>query len=148
MIRLRLKRLSGAQRLFQPPADPIALDRAADASGDRQADARARDGLRLRSLAPAGLQRKGLDREAPSARDALKLGSPGQAADRFAGGRGLSIVAQGKAPVRGVAADRQAAGRGAAREAADQAESFLRPRARRAASTLRPPTVAMRARKP
>ena len=30
----------------------------------------------------------------------------------------------------------------------DQAESFLRPRARRAASTLRPPTVAVRARKP
>ena len=29
-----------------------------------------------------------------------------------------------------------------------QAESFLRPRARRAASTLRPPTVAVRARKP
>jgi hypothetical protein len=32
--------------------------------------------------------------------------------------------------------------------AAAQAESFLRPRARRAAITLRPPTVAMRARKP
>lgn len=31
---------------------------------------------------------------------------------------------------------------------ANQAESFLRPRARRARSTLRPPTVAMRARKP
>ena len=30
----------------------------------------------------------------------------------------------------------------------DQAESFLRPRARRARRTLRPPTVALRARKP
>ena len=30
----------------------------------------------------------------------------------------------------------------------DQAESFLRPRARRARITARPPTVAMRARKP
>jgi hypothetical protein len=32
--------------------------------------------------------------------------------------------------------------------AGNQADSFLRPRARRAASTLRPPTVAVRARKP
>ena len=36
VIALRLKRPCGPQRLFQPPADPIALDRAADASGHCQ----------------------------------------------------------------------------------------------------------------
>lgn len=47
--------------------------------------------------------------------------------------------------VRAVFDDREL---GAAFAGVAQAESFLRPRARRALSTLRPPTVALRARKP
>ena len=87
---------------------------------------------------------------AASARDALKFGPSGQAANRFAGGaRDCRPHArrQGSLPRR---LHRHANGRTTAEAAGrvDQAESFLRPRARRAASTLRPPTVAERARKP
>jgi hypothetical protein len=77
VIALRLKRLSGAQRLFQPPADAIALDRATDASRHREPHSRAGDGLPLGSVASTGLQGEGLDRYAPSARDTLKFSPSG-----------------------------------------------------------------------
>jgi hypothetical protein len=54
-----------------------------------------------------------------------------------------------KAPFRAVFTETRIAKTGVEAEgAAVQALSFLRPRERRAAITLRPPTVAMRARKP
>ena len=97
----RLKRRSGAQRLFQSPADAIALDCAADAFGHRQPDARRGDGFLSRLLAPARLQREGLGRCAPSARDALKFGPSGDTAERFACGARPAILTQGvKAPFR------------------------------------------------
>ncbi len=115
VVALRLKRLSGAQRLFQPPADPIALDRAADGFGHREANPRAGDGPSLHFLARAGLQREGLRRDTPSMRDTLKFGPSGEAADRA----WRSIVAQGvKAPFHG-GRRRQASGRRAGEAAAD-----------------------------
>jgi hypothetical protein len=71
---LRLKRRSGAQSLFQTPADAIALDRASDALAHGQTHARAEIVLPP-SFACAGLEREGLDRYARSARDALKFGA-------------------------------------------------------------------------
>ena len=131
VIALRLKGPSGPERFFQPPPDPIALDRAADASGDGQADARARDGIRFGSRR-AGLQREGLGRDAPAARHALKFGPPGQAAERFAGGKRPSIVAQGRLHVLGVAADEEI-GRTAAEARRPRSGRELLAAARRAA---------------
>jgi hypothetical protein len=149
VIALSLKRRRSTQRLFQASADAIALDRAPDAFGHCQSHSRAWNGFFSRSLAAAGLQRESIDRKAPSARDALVIGSSRQAAMRFADGVRDAVLMQGvKAPFRGVFADTPTAGRRPKPWRINQAESFLRPRARRAASTLRPPTVAERARKP
>src|ERR1700722_19368927 len=94
VIPLRLKRRRGAQRLFQPPADAIALDRAADAFGHRQPYARRGDGFLSRLLAPTRLQRESRDRCAPSARDALVFRPSRQPAERFARGARPAILTQ------------------------------------------------------
>ena len=149
VISLRLKRRRSAQGLFQPSADAIALDGAADAFGHCQSHARPRHGFLSRFLAPAGLQRESVDRCAAPARDTLVFGPSGQAANRFAGGARVAVLMQGvKAPFRSAFTDTRTAGRRPKPRRINQAESFLRPRARRAASTLRPPTVAERERKP
>jgi hypothetical protein len=149
VISLRLKGRRSAQGLFQPSADAIALDGAADAFRDCQSHARPRDGFLSRLLATAGLQRESLDRCAATARDTLVFGPSGQAANRFAGGARVAVLMQGvKAPFRGVFTDTRTVGQRPKPQRTNQAESFLRPRARRAASTLRPPTVAERERKP
>jgi hypothetical protein len=149
VISLRLKGRRSAQGLFQPSADAIALDGAADAFRHCQSHARPRDGFLSRLLATAGLQRESLDRCAATARDTLIFCPSGQAANRFAGGARVAVLMQGvKAPFRGVFTDTRTVGQRPKPQRTNQAESFLRPRARRAASTLRPPTVAERERKP
>jgi hypothetical protein len=115
-------RKNGGDRGPQASPNAIALHGAADAAGDGEADARF-----VLIVAHANLQREELAVNLASAGGGEEFGPPPQPA--------------------GPAAKRRRRGR-IAGTSARQALSRLRPRARRAAITLRPPVVAMRARKP
>ena len=133
--------------LFQPSADAIAHDRAADAFGHCQSHARARDGFFPGSSRRRDCKVKVSTENGDRARRAeTRPAWSGDQSCRRGRARHPHARRQGSLPRR---LHRHANGRTAAKpKRADQAESFLRPRARRAASTLRPPTVAERARKP
>ena len=150
VILARLKWPGGKKRFPQPAADAVAHDRIADLFGDRKPDARAGRPF-VRRLPPRRLQGKGVDGLAAPARDALELRALRQPAEPLRGSDRPFVLIQGF----GLHRRRRMGGgtvraqwRLAGRRPSDQAESFLRPRARRAFSTLRPPTVSIRARKP
>jgi hypothetical protein len=106
--------------LTQPAPHPVALHRIADLPRHREADPR-----RTVLGAAARLHHEGAAGRAPPLGRGEKIGAAGQPFHgTFYGNAGSAVAA------------------------IDHALSRLRPRARRAASTLRPPVVAMRVRKP
>ena len=112
-------------RAAQPAPDAVALGRVPDALRHREAEVQTFRGAAVADLVggpPTPLRRDPVGMEAPAGRGREEIGAPPQ-------------------PTHG---DR-AVGHGAGRT---QAERRLRPWARRAAITLRPPAVAIRARKP
>src|SRR5579883_1930722 len=142
MIGLRIKLFREAQRFFQPPPHPIALDRAAGLACNGEAEA----GAVCRRLdAPQRLQRERLALPAFAAGDALEFGPFPETAEgrRFRAPRLLQCFRPAHRTLCGAELKRNDAASGSS-----QADRRLRPRARRAASTLRPPTVAIRARNP
>ncbi len=127
------KRIDPAQGFLEATADPIAQGRAAELFG--HGDAKAWSGVVLARLwLQSDLKDKALGVKAPAFGRRDELGPAGEPLWRP---RALSAAS--------VPAARRRLRR---TEDAAQAESRLRPRARRAAITLRPPTVAMRARNP
>ena len=141
VIGARLKRFGGAERLFQPATHPIADDRIADFLGDGETHSRAR--LQLARRPFRRLQGESAREFSVRPVTPAEIGPASSAGKRAGRGR-LVVLAQGSHSVGQGRANALRAG--TVRRC--QAESFLRPRARRALRTLRPPTVAMRARKP
>src|SRR5690606_24306039 len=110
----------------EPTLDPVALSRMADPLGNGQADPKARiRAAGLRRRAPARLDRHPLRMKAAARGRRDEVGSFGQTPDGHMCARVAHRVSFKAA----------------------YAERRLRPWARRAAMTLRPPLVAMRARK-
>jgi hypothetical protein len=120
IIESRQRQVAGRENcLAQPPPDAVALDRVAGLACDRDAEAGSLSGFGLQALSRD--QREGRAGNAPclaQRKEILALAQPLRRAPN-------------RCLLRRVQADRR-----------------LRPRARRAASTLRPPLVDMRERKP
>jgi hypothetical protein len=124
-----------AQRRAQAALHAVALDRAAGLARGGEAEARRlRAGVVLG--AAAGLKGEGRRMAASALGGRLKIGAANEPADA------AGDLVGGAARIRRASVRTRRLARRA------QADRRLRPRARRAFSTLRPPTVAMRARKP
>jgi hypothetical protein len=122
-------RQDGARRLTQTPASPIAGHRLTNPPAGRKAQTEIARVATLGRRSQSRLQHEGRSLPAsPSGRRVEKLAPPLQLHDP---GLRLPVISQVSAGT-----------------AASQADSRLRPLARRRAMMRRPPTVAMRARKP
>lgn len=129
----------GSKRFPEPALDAVAHDGAADLLGHRQTDAGPGHGL-VRGLAAIDLEAQ------TSAVDPAARRRPNEIrTDLQTRGRRGPVAARGPDPAVGPV---RRPGSDVRHGASAQADRRLRPRARRAAMILRPPTVAMRARKP